>query len=107
MTAWNKLAGKFPNIPAIRAVPDGRRRKIKLRWAEWGDKPGETFATILREIEKNPFLQGDNDRGWACNFDFVIENSTNWLKIVEGTYGSNGKKGGVADWNLPADKRMK
>src|SRR5580704_12891005 len=35
-----------------------------------------------------PFLCGEGPGGWCANFDWLIANDTNYLKILEGRYDS-------------------
>jgi hypothetical protein len=33
-------------------------------------------------------LLGNNDRGWCVDFDFIIANDINYIKVCEGKYKS-------------------
>lgn len=48
----------------------------------------ETFRNAVLAASATPFCRGENDRGWQVGFDFLIENDSNLLKILEGNYGS-------------------
>jgi len=78
---WNSLAERH-GLPRIAKLTDRRRRKLRLqrkRWivAEW--------VSVWAKIEQSPFLKGVNERGWRCDFDFVLS-ETNFTKILEGKY---------------------
>jgi uncharacterized protein YdaU (DUF1376 family) len=85
---WNDHRGK---LPAVVALTDGRKRKIKARVIQ-----GLTVETFLQAVEccrVKPFLSGDNDRGWTATFDWLIANSENVEKAIENPYGSNARGG--------------
>ena len=54
----------------------------------------DNYEKILEIIKTTPFLQGSNDRGWTADFDWLIANDTNYLKVLEGKY-KNKSKGGL------------
>ena len=37
-------------------------------------------------MEASSFLKGNNNRKWKATFDWVFENSNNWVKVYEGQY---------------------
>ena len=42
--------------------------------------------TCMNIIAKTPFLKGVNKRGWKVDFDWLIANDTNYVKVLEGKY---------------------
>lgn len=48
----------------------------------------EHWLEVLYRIAESPFLQGENDRNWKCDFDWFI-NETNFVKIAEGKYNKD------------------
>ena len=34
-------------------------------------------------------MSGDNDRGWKASFDWLLENDSNIMKVLEGNYPKN------------------
>ena len=87
---WNAGRGKCPKVLGL---SDKRKAKAKLRIAEFGKTRGEQLATIeaiMRGIRESDFLQGEggSNRKWTCNFEWLITNSDNWRKVVEGNYGN-------------------
>lgn len=45
-------------------------------------------------------MQGDNQRGWRVDFDFVFCSAINYLKIMEGKYDDKKEETDDIDWNL-------
>lgn len=78
---WNNFAVKH-SLQSIARVSRERSGKLATRQKE------ELFdiEKILLEAEKQPFLFGVNDRGWKMDFDWLIENDNNYLKILENKY---------------------
>jgi hypothetical protein len=79
---WNLFA-RAHNIPWIRGIEAGstRERHLLARMRQ----PGFDFDKLLEAIDAQPFLLGENQSGWMCDFDFVITPSK-YQKILEGGY---------------------
>lgn len=89
---WNTNTGKLPKIVSMSAA---RKSKLKTRIEEFkslGEDPEETFVKICEKITSSMFLCGENDRGWKVTFDWLISNSTNWVKVIEGNYDRTRKQ---------------
>lgn len=87
------LGGRLPNVQVLN---DTRKRAIVNRWCEmlgtaapngkvrFGDK--ETglawFAGFFRKVAMNPFWMGENQTGFAVNFDWIFK-AGNFVKILE------------------------
>ena len=82
---WNTVCGAA-GLAQVRSISDTRKAKMRTRWAQDGFRDG--FPDALRIIATNDFLRGING-GWCATFDWVIENDRNWLKVVEGNYGTS------------------
>lgn len=84
---WNDGRGKCPKVLALN---DDRRKKAKLRIAEMGKTKSEQTATmqaVMTKIRESDFLQnGGKGSDWRISFDWLIENSVHWLKVLEGNY---------------------
>ena len=63
-------------------ITEGRRPKIKKRWVEW--QCMDTVKTIFEKIKSSEFCMGAT--GWKADFDWIIKNDTNWVKVLEGKY---------------------
>lgn len=67
-------------------LTDSRKKKLLARVKEQG------LNNIIRAIDiasESDFLKGDNDSGWKMDFDWLIANDTNIIKILEGKYSNN------------------
>ena len=108
---WHSIC---TSLPKVRMITDARRAKIKTRLGEFGDDPMATLRTIFEKIQASDFCKGDNDRHWQADFDWVFENDTNWVKVVEGKYDNTkppkvpippGVKLGVGEYITPDGRR--
>ena len=67
-----------------RSITPQRRKKLATRMAN------SQFANHLDEIfakmKASDFLNGKNNRGWTPTIDWLLENDTNFMKILEGKY---------------------
>ena len=91
---YNKVLGG--RLPSVQVLNDTRKRAIVNRWCEmlgtaapngkvrFGDK--ETglawFAGFFRKVAMNPFWMGENQTGFAVNFDWIFK-AGNFVKILE------------------------
>lgn len=79
MELWNSTTK--PPLPKCRELTDGRRQKIRARMAK---RPSLTeWREAFAFISDTPFYQGQNDRQWVADFDYVIKNDTVVAKILE------------------------
>ena len=81
LEGWNELA-KAHGLSPIRKLTDQRRRKL-LAQAKRFSVPD--WQAVFARISQSPFLKGENNRGWRCDFDFILSES-NFVKILEGKY---------------------
>jgi hypothetical protein len=44
------------------------------------------LVSVFTTMEHSKFLCGDNKNGWKASFDWIFENSNNWVKVLEGNY---------------------
>jgi len=82
--------GKESSLPDIRELNDDRKKKVKSRFGEMG-KSYEKIEEVFRAVMESDFLVGKNDRGWAADFDWIFQNKSNWLKVLEGRYRNREK----------------
>ena len=75
--------------PRIRQLSESRKDKLRVRLKE--RMFTDNYEKILEIIKTTPFLQGSNDRGWTADFDWLIANDTNYLKVLEGKYKNKSK----------------
>ena len=96
---YHSICKSYPRI--IKLSPK-RKQKIAIRFAEEMRADFKLLESIFRKMEASKFLRGDNKRGWKATFDWVFENSQNWVKIAEGNFDEGQKQtDSVNDiWNL-------
>ena len=74
------------NLPNVQKVTKQRESMVKARVKEYGlSKIGDVFQLV----SQSSFLNGENDRGWKADFDWIM-NPNNFIKTLEGKY--NGKR---------------
>lgn len=78
---WNIFATAY-NLSRLKDINESRRKKFATRIRE----PAFDFLKILEKIKVSPHLKGDNNRGWKADFNWILENDSNYLKILEGNY---------------------
>ena len=71
-----------PGLPKVRDLTDNRKKTLKA----WGDI--NEMTEVFEIVSGSRFLNGDNDRKWKADFDWIIK-PANRVKILEGKY-SNG-----------------
>ena len=86
LTLWNKFCLKYPVLSQVKELSPKRREKLKKRFGSQSFKDAFTNLDIYTAIEKQKFLMGENDRSWKVSFDWLIENDTNYLKVLELKY---------------------
>lgn len=94
---WNDFAVNHDLSPIRSIVKSSTRgRQLLARMRE----PFFDFSELLKLMEKQTFLMGENKDGWTATFDWIIKQS-NYMKVIEGAYLSNknqNKYSGIADW---------
>lgn len=75
-----------PSLSKVVKLTEGRKKKLALRWKEMPDLL--QWERLFKLVEQTPFLKGQNDRGWKASFDWLIENDTNLIRVLEGRYGA-------------------
>lgn len=77
---WNANCGSLPRCSETAS----RLPKAKKRLDDNPDP--EYWAEIVRRAAASQFCQGNNDRGWRMDIDFLLKPDTH-IKIMEGKYG--------------------
>jgi hypothetical protein len=85
---WNSSRGP---LAEIKSFSSGRLAKCRAREREITE---QDFREIVQLAAVTPFCIGITDRGWKVNFDWLIENDTNLLKVKEGRYSHGGSPNG-------------
>jgi len=89
---WNKFCELRPVFSKIKELSEKRRDKLKKRYGSESFRKAFEDLSLFNAIDKQPFLKGENDRAWKASFDWIIENDTNYLKIIELRYLDTGKR---------------
>lgn len=79
--AWNDLASRC-GLAKVKSVTAARRRAIDCRIREHSI---DDWTEAIAAIERNPWLHGQNDRGWRADFDFLLQPKS-FTKLIEGGY---------------------
>lgn len=89
---WNEIC---VSLPSLKSLSDSRRRKIKSRLDEFKAKTEEEMLDAARDlftkVQASDFLTGrqPNKTGWVASFDWLFDNSSNWVKVQEGNYDND------------------
>lgn len=79
-------------LPDVQKLTDKRKTAVKARVKEYQPEDVEIFfQTVFGKVSENKFLNGDNDRGWKADFDWIL-NPNNLIKILEGNYNGKAKQ---------------
>jgi len=81
---WNNLSKEL-NLNKISKITSKRKSKLITRLKE-NKNFLEDFKAALENIKQSNFLQGKNNRNWKVDFDWLIANDTNFIKVLEGKY---------------------
>lgn len=63
-------------------LSESRKKKFKVRIKE----PPFDFYKILEGIHNSKFCRGDNNRSWKIDWDWIFENDSNYIKIIENKF---------------------
>jgi hypothetical protein len=97
LAAWNENHGALSKVLAL---TDRRREKIRTRIR--GGLTIERFTEAVKLCATTRFLTGGNDRMWRASFDWLIENDSNLLKVLEGQYADSDAKANPSDMQYPS-----
>lgn len=79
---YNETAKQL-GLPVARVLNKSRERSLALRIKEAGGLDG--FRDALANLGKSSFLQGQNDRGWRADLEFVCQ-AKSFAKLMDGAY---------------------
>ena len=86
---YTLIAGRFIEVAnecglsTIVKLSEKRKAKLKARLDELGE---DKIIQAINKIKESSFLRGENDRKWKVDFDWLIANDTNILKVLEDKY---------------------
>ena len=90
---YEKIVKRFneqltPMLPKVVIITDGRKNAIKSILNKHGP---DAIDVVFEKAKRSSFLQGDNDRGFKCSFDWIFKPS-NFVKILEGNYDNENRR---------------
>jgi len=80
---WNALATQC-GLPTVAKLTESRRRRAQARIRQYPEL--EAWQRAFACIRGSPWMQGQNERGWRADFDFILQDKS-FTRLVEGTYG--------------------
>jgi hypothetical protein len=83
---WNSTA----KLPRIRSMTEKRTQRLNSRLKE--PDFADNWRRIIDRIAASAFCTGQNERGWRADIDWLLSNSTNYVKVLEGKYDDKGGK---------------
>ena len=78
-THWNSKN----RLTKIRGITKKRKDKTLLRIKETSLKE---FLEAIDKLNNSDFATGENKNNWEATYDWLVENDTNILKVLEGNY---------------------
>ena len=86
---WNETC---TSLNKVEILGEKRKEKIRLRWKEFSElgDPMQVLNTILKKLQASSFITKESRANWRKNcFNWIFENSENWVKVYEGNYDDN------------------
>lgn len=80
MELYNSICVHYPSI---RDINGKRKQAVSARYKANPDL--EVFRRLFEKAEASKFLQGNNDRGFKADFDFMV-NASRFDRLLEGAY---------------------
>lgn len=74
-------------LPKITVMTPKRKEKVRLRLKEMGEDLSALKAFFVK-VNESQFLNGNNNRGWKADFDWLFSSGDKWISIMEGKYNS-------------------
>lgn len=78
---WNDLAAEL-GLPKVAKLTEARRRAARCRLKQ---NTLDEWKEAFRAIRRSGHCQGDNDRGWRADFDFLLQPKS-FARLIEGFY---------------------
>jgi len=80
---YNSAASAI-GMPRCTKLPETLKRSIRARWAT-NPEAGDDLEEFFRRVESQPFLGGQNDRGWRASLDWLMK-PANFQKVLDEHY---------------------
>ncbi len=88
VSAWNDVCGDL--LGKVAKLTPTRTGHLRKRMTDDFGGSLDSWRAYCQRIRGNPFLTGDNDRGWRADFDFAIS-QRGCVRIHEGKYDGERK----------------
>ena len=85
-TAFRDYWNSKDNLIKMRVSTKKRADKLNSRFKE--EAFNENWQEIIDKADASPFLCGKNDRQWKVDAGWIVANSDNYVKVLEGRYDS-------------------
>lgn len=95
---WNSKG----NLPTIRKFTHQRQLKLKARMKE--RLFTENWKGIIDRVSASPFCTGQKGRGWKADVGWILDNDTNYVKVLEGKYEDSIPQSGERDYSAALGK---
>lgn len=79
---WNEVV----KSPAVKEFTKARAAKCRVRLQE---RSLDEWRVVFQRVKESPFCQGDNDRGWRADFDWITKSQETAARVLEGKYSNN------------------
>jgi biotin operon repressor len=83
---WNSKG----TLPCVRGFTSQRSEKLHLRMGE--SLFADNWREIIDKLSASSFATGQNDRNWKADIDWLLKNSNNYAKVLEGKYDNRGQE---------------
>ncbi len=76
-------------LPSVLIISTARQEKIKVRFKEFSavGEPMDICRNLMTKMSQSKFITERSNATWRKKaFDWLFENSQNWVKVWEGRY---------------------
>ena len=112
---WQQERGPLSEVRALSPEREARCRERISHARSKGKNIAQFLADFREAVARSaatPFLCGEGPGGWSANFDWLVLNDTNYLKVIEGRYDAGagnfakaGSSSGAGSWAVQATAR--
>jgi hypothetical protein len=107
---WQEERGPLAELRALSPERVARCRE-RISHASLKGKSIAQFLADFREAVARaavtPFLRGEGPTGWCANFDWLVADDTNYLKVLEGRYDAGSGSSSNAKATSPREEAVR